>query len=324
MSYKSKKITTIFIIYWILLLYVIAALVWWFVALSQQNERMTTLKIQEITKSDTDYQRKYDAILSAKKRKEAQYIGEGAIFLLLISAGAIFIFRAVKAQLKTTEQQKNFMMAITHELKTPIAITKLNLETLQKRKLEISQQEKLINNTLQEANRMNALCNNLLLSYQMESLAYQMTSEKFNFSELLSLCVKDFAERFPLKKISTSIDHNIFLEGDSFLLQMTINNLIENAIKYSPKESPIFISLKNMKTTCSIEIQDQGNGISDMDKIKVFEKFYRTGTTATQKSKGTGLGLFLVKRIILAHKGSVSIKDNNPQGSIFNIQLPIS
>jgi len=324
MSYKSKKITKIFIIYWILLLYVIAALVWWFVALSQQNERMTTLKIKEITKTDSAYQKKYDAILSAKKRKEAQYIGEGAIFLLLISAGAIFIFRAVKAQLKTTEQQKNFMMAITHELKTPIAITKLNLETLQKRKLETSQQEKLINNTLQEANRMNALCNNLLLSYQMDSHVYQMTSEKFNLSELLSLCVKDFAERFPLKNISTSIDHNIFLEGDSFLLQMTINNLIENAIKYSPKESPIFILLKNMKITCSIEIQDQGNGISDIDKIKVFEKFYRTGTTATQKSKGTGLGLFLVKRIILAHKGTVSIKDNNPHGSIFNIQLPIS
>lgn len=324
MSYKSKKITTIFIIYWILLLYVIAALVWWFVALSQQNERMTTLKIQEIIKSDKAYQRKYDAILSAKKRKEAQYIGEGAIFLLLISAGAIFIFRAVKAQLKTTEQQKNFMMAITHELKTPIAITKLNLETLQKRKLEIAQQEKLIYNTLQEANRLNALCNNLLLSYQMESHVYQMTSENVNLSEILTACVKDFTERFPFKNIATSIDTNIVLEGDSFLLQMTINNLIENAIKYSPKESPIFISLKNMKTTCSIEIQDQGIGISDIDKIKVFEKFYRTGTTATQKSKGTGLGLFLVKRIIVAHKGMVSIKDNNPQGSIFYIQLPIS
>lgn len=324
MSYKSKKITTIFIIYWILLLYVIAALVWWFVALSQQNERMTTLKIQEITNTDSAYQKKYNAILNAKKRKEAQYIGEGVIFLLLISAGAIFLFRAVKAQLKTTEQQKNFMMAITHELKTPIAITKLNLETLQKRRLENLQQEKLIYNTLQEANRMNALCNNLLLSYQIESHAYQITSEKFNLSEMLTLCVKDFAERFPFKNINTSIDQDVFFEGDSFLLQMAVNNLIENAIKYSPKESQIFILLKNTKTICNIEIQDQGNGISDIDKIQVFEKFYRTGTTATQKSKGTGLGLFLVKRIILAHKGTVSIKDNNPQGSIFNIQLPIS
>lgn len=324
MSYKSKKITTIFIIYWILLLYVIAALVWWFVALSQQNERMTTLKIQEITNTDSAYQKKYNAILNAKKRKEAQYIGEGVIFLLLISAGAIFLFRAVKAQLKTTEQQKNFMMAITHELKTPIAITKLNLETLQKRRLENLQQEKLIYNTLQEANRMNALCNNLLLSYQIESHAYQITSEKFNLSEMLTLCVKDFAERFPFKNINTSIDQDVFFEGDSFLLQMAVNNLIENAIKYSPKESQIFILLKNTKTICNIEIQDQGNGISDIDKIQVFEKFYRTGTTATQKSKGTGLGLFLVKRIILAHKGAVSIRDNNPRGSIFNIQLPTS
>lgn len=323
MSYKSKKITTIFIIYWILLLYVIAALIWWFVALSQQNQQMTILKIQEITKTDTSFQKKYNAIIRAKKRKEAQYIGEGAIFLLLISAGAIFLFRAVKSQLKTTEQQKNFMMAITHELKTPIAITKLNLETLQKRKLETSQQEKFINNTLQEANRMNALCNNLLLSYQMESHAYQKTSEKLNLSEMLSVCVKDFTERFPLKKISNAIDQDIFIIGDSFLLQMAVNNLIENAIKYSSKESPIFVSLTNAKANCVLEIQDEGNGIPDADKTKVFEKFYRTGTTATQKSKGTGLGLFLVKRIVDAHKGNVSIKNNNPKGSIFNIQLPI-
>ena len=323
MANKSGKIRTIIIIYWVLLLYIIAALVWWYVALSRQNEQMTTYKIQELQTTDTRYREQYKKIMDENKRKSAQYLGEGAIFLLLISAGAIFLFRAVKNQLKITTQQQNFMMAITHELKTPIAVTKLNLETLQKRKLETSQQEKLINNTLQEANRMNALCNNLLLSSQMESEAYKKVSEQIQINKLLGDCIRDFSVRYPSRNIMFNPKDEITIDGDVFLLQMAFNNLIENAMKYSPKDTSIQVVLANKENQCLITITDEGNGIPDEDKLKIFEKFYRIGSDATQKSKGTGLGLFLVKRIVDAHKGMVYVKDNQPKGSIFTIQLPL-
>lgn len=323
MANKSRKIRTIIIIYWVLLLYIIAALVWWYVALSRQNEQMTTYKIQELKVTDTRYREQYGKIMDENKRKSAQYFGEGAIFFLLISAGAIFLFRAVKNQLKITTQQQNFMMAITHELKTPIAVTKLNLETLQKRKLETSQQEKLINNTLQEANRMNALCNNLLLSSQMESAAYQKVSEQIYINKLIGDCIRDFSVRYPVRNIIFNPEAEITIEGDVFLLQMAFNNLIENALKYSSKDSAIHVMLVKKENHCQITITDEGNGIPDEDKLKIFEKFYRIGSDATQKSKGTGLGLFLVKRIVDAHKGMVYVKDNQPKGSIFTIQLPL-
>jgi len=323
MANKSGKIRTIIIIYWVLLLYIIAALVWWYVALSRQNQQMTTYKIQELQTTDIRYREQYKKIMDENKRKSAQYFGEGAIFLLLISAGAIFLFRAVKNQLKITTQQQNFMMAITHELKTPIAVTKLNLETLQKRKLEMSQQEKLINNTLQEANRMNALCNNLLLSSQMESAAYQKVSEQIQINKLLGDCIRDFSVRYPIRNIFFTPKDEITLQGDVFLLQMAFNNLIENALKYSPKDTEIQVVLVKKENQCQLAITDEGNGIPDEDKLKIFEKFYRIGSDATQKSKGTGLGLFLVKRIVDAHKGMVYVKDNQPKGSIFTIQLPL-
>jgi signal transduction histidine kinase len=323
MANKSRKIRTIIIIYWVLLLYIIAALVWWYVALSRQNVQMTTYKIQELQTTDIRYREQYKKIMDENKRKSAQYFGEGAIFFLLISAGAIFLFRAVKNQLKITTQQQNFMMAITHELKTPIAVTKLNLETLQKRKLETSQQEKLINNTLQEANRMNALCNNLLLSSQMESAAYQKVSEQIHINKLIGDCIRDFSVRYPVRNIIFNPEAEITIEGDVFLLQMAFNNLIENALKYSSKDSSIYVMLVKKENHCQIAITDEGNGIPDEDKLKIFEKFYRIGSDATQKSKGTGLGLFLVKRIVDAHKGMVYVKDNHPKGSIFTIQLPL-
>lgn len=323
MPNKSGKIRTIIIIYWVLLLYVIAALVWWYVALSRQNEQMTTYKIQELKITDIRYREQYKKIMDENKRKSAQYLGEGAIFFLLISAGAIFLFRAVKNQLKITTQQQNFMMAITHELKTPIAVTKLNLETLQKRKLETSQQEKLINNTLQEANRMNALCNNLLLSSQMESAAYKKVTEQISINKLLGDCIRDFSVRYPYRNIIFNSKDEITIQGDVFLLQMAFNNLIENALKYSPKDTTIQVMVAHQENNCKVAITDEGNGISDEDKLKIFEKFYRIGSDATQKSKGTGLGLFLVKRIVDAHKGLVYVKDNQPKGSIFTIHLPL-
>ena len=140
-------------VYWVLLVYIVAALVYWFIALNTQNRQMIQYEKQQLKKDSPIYIDEIKKLNAIEKRKTIQYIGEGSTFLLLILASAVFIFRAVRKQLKSSQQQQNFMMAITHELKTPIAVTKLNLETLQKRKLEEGQQQKLIQSTIQEANR---------------------------------------------------------------------------------------------------------------------------------------------------------------------------
>ena len=136
MHSKTKKIRYIFFIYWFLLAYIIAALVWWFIELNRQNEQMTIFELQQLQPGQQQYNDQVRNVQQIQKRKTAQYFGEGLTFFLLIAAGAVFVFRAVRRQLKISQQQQNFMMALTHELKTPIAVTKLNLETLQKRKLE--------------------------------------------------------------------------------------------------------------------------------------------------------------------------------------------
>lgn len=321
MTHKSGKIKTIFFIYWLLLLYVVSALIWWFIALSQQNKKMTIYELSLLNKQEVSYQQSYNEIIQSEKRKTTQYIGEGSIFLLLISIGAIFLFRAVNNQLKISEQQRNFMMAITHELKTPIAVSKLNLETLQKRKLEAVQQEKLINNTLREADRMNALCNNLLLSYQMEASGYKIIKEQINLSQLIEDCISDFKIRFGERIFLSDIKKDVFIHGDYFLLQIAINNLIDNANKYSSKDGLIKIIMNENK---QIEIIDEGIGINEIDKNKVFQKFYRSGSEATQKSKGTGLGLYLVNRIIGLHQGNIKIEDNFPKGTKFKLSFNLT
>ena len=321
--YKTNRLRIIFLVYWVLLAYIIAALVWWFIALNRQNVQMASFEISQLKIGDPNNPKQLTEILAITKRKTAQYVGEGAIFLLLILSGAVFIYRAVRRQFKSGQDQQNFMMAITHELKTPIAITKLNLETLLKRKLEESQQHRLIQNTIQEANRLNALCNNMLLASQMEAGGHRITKEEINLSELTIACIKDFIIRYPQRIFQEEVVGDIYIMGDRFLLQMAINNLIDNAIKYSPKNSVISILLYQQQRVITLVIRDQGKGIEAAEKKKIFDKFYRIGNKATKEAKGTGLGLYLTKKIALQHDATIFVGDNTPTGSDFTILFKV-
>ena len=319
-SLKIKRLRTIYILYWILLAYIVAALVWWFIALSSQNKMMTDYKLSELNPAKQDDQKEINKIKDEKRRKTGQYIGEGVTFLLLIVIGAVVVFRAVRRQFKQSQQQQNFMMALTHELKTPIAVAKLNLETLQKHKLSEEQQQQLISNTLQEAGRLNTLCNNLLLASKIEAGDYMLTTEKIDIAELVTESVNDFKMRFPKRNIYLITDNSIYLTGDRLLLQMAVNNLVDNAIKYSGKEGKIEIDLKQ-KARIKLLIKDEGKGIPDDEKNKIFNKFYRVGNLHTKEAKGTGLGLYLTKKIVEQHNGNIIVTDNDPRGSIFEIKL---
>ena len=304
-----------------MLAYIIAALIWWFIALSRQNELMSRYKLDDLKKDDINFAEKQKKIIKDKSKKTAQYFGEGGTFLLLILAGATFVFRAVRRELRSSEEQQNFMMAITHELKTPIAVTKLNLETLQKHKLEEAQQQRLIDNSLQETSRLDTLCNNLLISSQIEGGGYKASFEEQNFSLLVTQCVHEFIIRFPKRKIIKKLEDEIFVNGDFFLLQIAVNNLLENAIKYSPKESTVEVVLQKTVGKAVLKIIDEGIGISEADKQKIFQKFYRAGNEATKRAKGTGLGLYLTSRISKRHNGNIKIEDNPKAGSIFTFSL---
>ena len=324
MTGKSRKIKTIFIVYWFLLLYIIAALVWWYIALSRQNSDIFKHRLSELDSTTLNYQAKYHQLEERKNAKTAQYMGEGVIFLLLIGAGAIFLYRAVKKQLELSEQQKNFMMAVTHELKTPIAVTKLNLETLQKRRLDEYQYQKLIQKALDETNRMNALCSNLLVSSQMESGKYIVSSEQVHLPDFLYEIIRDFTGRFPERKIILKRIEEVTLQTDNFLLQILLHNLLHNAHKYSPKDRPIELSIQKSNDKLIMAVADFGKGIPATERSRVFEKYYRIGSIGEKQVKGTGLGLYIAKRIAELLSADIFVEENKPSGSVFKVLFKLN
>jgi signal transduction histidine kinase len=233
--------------------------------------------------------------------------------------GAILVYRSIRKQFKLQQQQQNFMMAVTHELKTPIAVARLNLETLQKYTLDPEKQKKLIRNTLDETTRLNLLTNNILVSAQLEADRYNSAMEELDLSTLLKDCIHDFRKRFPDRVLEDSIEEDADLKGDPLLLQMLINNLVENAIKYSPKEGKIKATLSKTANTIRLQVSDEGPGIPDIEKSRVFSKFYRIGNESTRKAQGTGLGLYLCRKIARDHNGDITVTNNVPTGSNFAV-----
>ena len=324
-SIKNLRRTTF--VFSMLLLYILAAAAWWFISLEKQNINIRKLKYQTIniekdSLSVIELGDKISAIKKEAKKNSRKHLSEGITFLLFIFIGAAFVYRYVRRQFNLQLHKQNFMMAITHELKTPIAIIKLNLETLQKYTLDQGKKNKLIHSTLDETSRLNFLTNNILFVSQLENNNNKTAEEELDFSTLLKDCIHHFQNRFPERIFIENIEADADIKGDALLLQMLINNLLENAIKYSPKESPVTATLKKYKSgtsinTVELHIIDEGPGIADEEKKKIFLKFYRIGNEITHKKPGSGLGLYLCTIIAHNHNAGICVKNNVPLGSDF-------
>jgi signal transduction histidine kinase len=287
--------------------------------LEKQNNEIAAIKFQSIQINDPSLKAKTHAIQDFQLRKTKQFIGEGLTILVLFLLGAIYVYRSLKKQLRYADQQQNFMMAVTHELKTPIAISHLNIETLLKRDLDSSQQLKLLEATLKETKRLDSLSTNILLTAQLDMGQYEANKQLVNVSELLRQNVKSFQERYPSRICNTMVEDAMEIQGEPLLIQLLINNLIDNANKYAPVTEPIYIHLESHQNTIQLIVKDQGPGIAAMDKNKVFEKFYRVGAETTRTTKGSGLGLYLCKRIAEFHNATIQLTTNTPTGSIFTV-----
>ncbi len=259
-------------------------------------------------------------LLAAKPDSLAMILGESAVFIFIFIVGIYYMHKAIKGERKLHRQQKNFLLSVTHELKSPLASIKLYLETILKRDLDPAQQNSFLKNSLKDIERLDDLVENMLIATKIENQSYTFPKEQLNFSQL----VNSVAERLQLhtcnsEVIKVSVQPFIFLNGDKFALTSVVTNLIENAVKYSPPCEEVKVTLKQKGDQIYFIVADLGIGINDQEKSRIFEKFYRVGSEETRKTKGTGLGLFIVKQVLDKHQALIKVRNNNPSGTIFEV-----
>lgn len=265
----------------------------------------------------------YTAIHKKYSRRVWMYSLEGIVMVTLLFWGIVWIYRSLQSRIKLKRQQSNFLLSITHELKTPIASIKLYLETLLKRNLEKQQSDQIIRNSLSDITRLRELVENLLAAAQLDSHGFALSFTDTDLSQLVGGILDRYATPRNLKeRLQVQIEPDIRASVDSIAIEMVITNLLSNAIKYSPADKPVKVSLKKEGTAAILSVADEGQGIQGEDKKNIFGKFYRAEDENVRKTKGTGLGLFIVKNLLALHQADITMKDNKPNGAIFEITLP--
>jgi signal transduction histidine kinase len=312
------------VLYWTLLAYVVAALIWWFISLEKQNQQIAEkernyLLEHKLELSQAAFEEQWNKIQRAEQKNFTKYLSEGITFLALIGLGASWVYRSVRRRFRLQKQQEEFIMAVTHELKTPIAVARLNLETIQRYPLDEEKRERLVKTTLDETARLNFLTNNILVASQLAGQSFRSERNELNLAGLLRDCIRDFQKRFPNRELIAHMPEEVVLNGDPLLLQILVNNLLENAQKYAPKDSPIQLNLSQESTAILLEVIDQGPGIPRSERKQIFERFYRIENETTRKTAGTGLGLYLCKKIAANHQATISVSDHLPRGSNFAV-----
>ncbi len=312
-------------IFFVLVCYVVLQFLWWEVLLVKQSNQLVTEKQNLVALSSTNNTSVINEIkLLENKKQQRMYmiVGEGTVFLLILLFGIYQVQKSIKKEGRLNEQQTNFLLSVSHELKTPIAASKLQIQTLLKHELTRPQQLQLLSNALQETNRLHKLVENVLLANQIENENLTLHTEKLNLSNLIAETIERYFKlELQQQQIIINVMPNVFCEIDKDLFPSVIINLIENALKYTSEQPKISVTLTEINNQIVFQIADNGCGILDVDKQFIFDKFYRIGSEATRKTKGTGLGLFIVKYICNLHKAKINVISNSPAGTIFKINL---
>lgn len=254
--------------------------------------------------------------------KKWMVLGEGSVFLLLLGWGIYTIYKTIRHEIELARMQKNFLLSVTHELKTPVAAGKLFLQTLLKRDFEKEKQQELLNKAVAENDRLTALIDKVLLATTLDNHEVPIFKTQLRLSELCAEVCQNISESIGNQhNWNISIEPNLELRGDSEAIRSVCQNLLENAIKYSPKNSLISVLLEQKNNFIHFSVSDEGSGIAKVDLPYIFNKFYRSGNEDTRSTKGTGLGLFIVKHLTGLHGGTVRVEPASSGGSKFIIEL---
>ena len=293
---------------YVLAFYVLLQLMWWGYQLVQLNARIIMLE-------ESDLHSKYRLLRS----KVWMVAGEGIVFFILLAVGFRYIKRTVSRELAVARKEKNFLLSVTHELKTPIAAVKLFLETMLSRSLSDEKRLELLQQSVQETKRLQALTENILMAARLDGSKEAITSSVVDLSDLVNQEVRRY-EKLGGASIECVTDDALRVKADEQMLSVLIGNLIDNALKYGSKKS-VKVELKQSVGHIVLTVSDDGPGIPTGEEKRIFEKFYRVGNEETRSSKGTGLGLFIVEAVARMHGAEVFASNKPEGGAVFTVRF---
>lgn len=261
----------------------------------------------------------------------ASFVLVEIVFIVLLTAvmlGAVLVgVRYISRQIELVQEKSSFVSNVTHELKTPIAVIKLAVETIEMRRFRTpEEEEKYLRTIMKESDKLARLVDNILDFSRLESGQRTMRMGPVDLGDVVSTCLEGFRLRLDDEGFRLEVDVPEGLppaNGDAVALQHCLLNLLDNAVKYSRDRKEIRIVARERDGMVSLAVTDRGIGIEPEHQKRIFDKFARVETGLVHTVKGAGLGLSLVDQIVRAHHGRVEVASTPGEGSIFTLLLPV-
>ncbi len=283
--------------------------------------------------------------LQEDQKRAALYVALlsiGTTFFVLVLVGTVmYLLLSIKA-INLTRRQSNFIDSVTHELKSPIASLKLYLQTLTRRPVEAEEQAEFLNIMLDDVERLDLLINHILDAARLDKNVIEPADEVIDLAALLAETAQIVCLRYRIPRETIRLDlQPLSTFARRVDLEMIFRNLIDNAVKYSEKHAPVFVSLSRTNgDRALIRIRDHGPGIPKKLRRKIFGRFVRLGSELERQEPGTGLGLFIVRTLVRRQKGTIRVCDPPPpssaadqhdhhkstvagEGTVFEVELPL-
>ena len=262
-----------------------------------------------------------DAALQNWEKTVLMVAAEGVIFSLLFMFGLSWIWRVMRADNYILARERNFLLAVTHELKTPIASIRLAIDTLKRLDLEGADRDEMLDVARSGTLRLERRVEDILQATRL-NLPDALVRSPFDVTEFVEDTASTFLHLNPESSVSVKLigESGLLLHGDEEMWRLCLINLLENAIKYSPTHTSVEVVLDTATKKPNLSIIDHGPGISPDERKKVFEAFYRL--PRDKDVEGTGLGLHLVFRIVKMHGAEIHITSTAGGGATFVIDWP--
>lgn len=243
----------------------------------------------------------------------------------MYSEGVLVVLNDITELKKLEQVRRDFVANVSHELKTPIATISGFAETLKDEGCSSPEHAREFSSIIYyEAQRLSRIVNGLLELSRLESGKADLHLEEVNLVDIIcnAINIIEQGQDRSANIVFKQPDEPAMVEGDWDLLVQVMLNLLDNAVKYSPKNSPIEVKLEDRGEELKVLVSDQGEGIPEQEVSRVFERFYRVDKARSRKTGGTGLGLAIVKHLVENHYGRVGVESTYGQGTTFSFTLP--
>lgn len=251
-----------------------------------------------------------------------------ALVILLLVGGLLLTARVIAREVELAEAKSTFVSNVSHELKTPLSLIRLFAETLELGRVKSPEKAREYHRIIvNESRRLTAMIDNILDFARIEAGRREYSLAETDLAEVAASVVRSY--EYVIRKegfeLTTDLDNSLpLVRVDRDAIGQALLNLLNNAIKYSPEVKRIELRVGRQNGCISISVRDQGMGIAKAEQARIFEKFYRSGQPLVHDTKGAGLGLSLVKHIVEAHGGQVTVESAPGRGSCFTLLLPIA